>query len=174
MRVALLIIGLAGCVDGPLEVPDTRHIDLPRGAGVDLALANVASAISDDVAIAAATVTSFGVRLTGLGEGDTVLAIEHDGTLTTVATHVTPPVIVQLAIDPSELAPALGARVALHAYATDTTGTITEVTPYTTWRIDDPTIASLERDGLRGMTPGDTVLHGTIADAAIAVPIAVR
>ena len=174
MRVAFLILGLASCADGPAEIPDTRHVDLPRGAGVEIALPNVASAVSNDAAIATAAITVAGVRLTGVREGDALLTIEHDGQLTTVAAHVTPPAIVQLAIDPTELAPPVGARVAIHAYATDTTGAITEVTPYTTWRIDDPTIATLERDGLRGMTAGDTILHGVVADAAIAVPISVR
>jgi hypothetical protein len=174
MRVAFLIIGLAACVDGPAQAPDTRHVDLPRGAALPLDLADVTSAVSSDPAIATAMLADGGVRLTGVREGDTQVAIEHAGLLTTVAAHVTPPAIVRLAIEPTALTPQVGAMIRIHAYATDTTGAITDVTPYTTWGVEDPTIATLESDGLHGTTAGDTMLHGTVAEATIAVPITVR
>lgn len=174
MRVAFLILGVAACVDGPAPAPDTRHVDLPRGAAIALDLTDVAQATSSAPAIASVAIVDGAAWLTAVREGDARIEIDHAGVVTTVATHVTPPVIVQLAIDPGELSPRVGAMIAIHAYATDTTGAITDVTPYTTWGVDDPTIASLERDGLHGMTAGDTMLRGTVAEAAIAVPISVR
>lgn len=175
MRTLLLLIGLGACVDGPLVAPDNRHLDIPRGAGREVGLDAVDSAVSSDPAIATATIVGGDVRVTGTREGDALISIEHAGQLTSVVAHVTPPAIVQLAVAPDEMTTVVGTAIAIHAYATDTTGAITDVTQLASWRIEDPTIASLGSGGaLVGMTLGETVLHAAIVDAVAAVPIYVR
>ena len=176
MRPALLLICLGACVDAPLPTPDTRHVELPRGATAQVGVANAERAVTSDEAIAATAIMASGdVRVTAMREGDAVIEIDHDGVVTTVATHVAPPAIIALTLAPHALAAALGATLSVRAYATDTTGAVADVTPHTLWQIDDPTIAALAPGGgIRGMTVGDTTLRAVIADAAIAVPITVR
>ncbi len=174
MRTILLLLGISACVDAPTVAADTRHVDIPRGADRFVALDTVASVVSSDPQIAAAAITPDGVRVTGAREGDASIAIEHGDLLTTIVAHVVPPAIVQLVIDPVELATSVGSAIALRAMATDTSGATADVTQLATWRIDDPTIAALDDGALRGMTPGDTVLHAEITDATISVAISVE
>jgi len=52
-------------------------------------------------------------------------------------------------------------------------GTYGDVSARTRWEVVDPTIARLDREGLRGMATGDTTLHAMIDGAATSVSVSI-
>ncbi len=183
MRCLPLLLVLTGCIEGWSSEASDRDVRLPRGSGVEVIAAGGAQIEHlewfdlqvDDPAIATAALTDrhTHVRIVGKGEGETLVRIRYMADELVVATHVDPAAIVHLAIEPAGVTTALGAMAPIRATALDTTSTFVDVTAQVAWTLDDPSIARVEGDRVRGMAPGQTTLHasldGTTAEVTLAV-----
>lgn len=184
MRAAALLLLAAACVEPrSIELSDDE-VRMPRGLGVDVSVAVDGVVIDrldwfdlavDDPAIASAALDPSGthVRITGRGEGATTVRIRYRADELPVVTVVDPAAVVHLSIEPSELATSIDAMLPIRATALDTADEQRDVTGTVAWSIDDPSIARLEGDRVRGMAPGTTTLRATLDNTAAAVAIAV-
>ena len=184
MRTILLTLALTACVDERLIELDVAEVSVPQGAGVNVAISADGYPVPnletfgfavDPPEIATATLSRDGthVRVTGTRQGDAVLRIRHRYTELELPTHVAPPAVVILWIEPSDVSTPVGSLVPIRATGLDTMGTYGDVSARTHWEVVDPTIARLDREGLRGMATGDTTLHAMIDGAATSVSVSI-
>ncbi|MEO8846387.1 MAG: hypothetical protein ABI591_18745 [Kofleriaceae bacterium] len=179
MRTFLCLVLAAGCLgDGGFSV-DTRAIDVPRGAGVDVAVDVELAEVTwlADAALVHIAPTSDGraLRVTGVAEGDTVVHFGAHGDVIDLPTHVAPPAIVQLWIAPVTVSLAIGGDLQIHATAVDTTATILDVRDRTTWQLVDPTIAAFDptvgHDTVVGKSAGHTTLRAVLDGVESTAPV---
>lgn len=187
MRTPILLVlvpVLAGCLDERTLAVDVDEVSVPRGAGADLAVTSDGQPLArldeislqaEDPAVATVALTSDGthVRITGRGEGETLIHLSYRDQAIAIPTRVSPPAIVLLSIEPSAVTAPIGAMVAIRATALDTTGTLRDVTDTASWDIADPRIARIDADGLHGMTAGHTTLHAVIEGRSMSVAVSV-
>lgn len=182
-RLVILLVTVAACLDQPRITVDKPVVELPRGAGTDVAVSvdgqpfplDEVVWLVDDPTIASIQRTSDGTRLRidSVAEGQTTIHIGSHGQVVDVTTHVTPPAFVQLWIEPANVATTIGTGVPIHATAIDTTSTIVDVSNLTSWQVMDPAIATLDRGMVQGSTPGHTMLQAVLAGTQTSVPITV-
>lgn len=184
MRSLPLLLLLTGCIEGTSPEASDKAVRLARGSGVEVAVVPDGSPVErldwfdlavDDPAVATAALTNrhTHVRITGKGEGETVVRIRYGASELQVATQVDPPAILHLSIEPSGVTTPLGAMVPIRATALDTTSSLVDVTAMVTWTLDDPSIARVEGDRVRGMAPGQTVLRANVDGVTTAAALAV-
>ncbi len=184
MRTILVALALTACVDERTVELGVEAVSIPQGADVNVAIFADGYAIPNletfelsvdrpEIATAALSPDGTHVRVTGTLPGDAVVRIRHRFTELLLPTHVDPPAILILWIDPADVATPVGSLVPIRATGLDTMGFYGDVTARTSWAVLDPTIARLDTDGLRGMTMGDTTLHATIDGVATSVGVSI-
>jgi hypothetical protein len=182
-RFACLFVVLSACIDQAPITVDKPALDLPRGAGTDVRVAQAGQDfpldelvwLVDDDAIATVTRTSDGdrLRISAVGEGVTSVHVGSHGQVVDIFTHVSPPAFVQLWIEPSVITAPIGEVVPMRATAIDTTNTIRDVSDLTGWQVMDTGVATLDAHAITGTHSGHTMLQAVLADTATTVPITV-
>lgn len=184
MRLALLCLALTACVDERIIELDVDSVSVPQGLGVNVALSADGYPVPnletfdlsvDPPEIATAVVSSDGthVRVTGALQGDAIVRIRHRYTELLLPTHVAPPSVVIVWIEPSDVATPVGSLIPIRATGLDSMGNYGDVSETTRWEIVDPTIARLDPKGLRGMAAGETTLHAMVDGAATSVSVSI-
>lgn len=185
MRHLLLPLALAGCVDERVADLGVSSVSVPQGAGVNVAISADGYPVPNletfdfevdppDIATVSLGVDGTHVRVTGVLQGDAVIRIRHRYTELELPTHVSPPAVVILWIDPADVTTPVGSLVPIRATGLDTMGTYGDVTATTRWEIVDPAIARLDAQGLRGMATGETTLHAMVGGAATSVTVSIE
>lgn len=184
MRHLLICVALAGCVDERVVELGVSSVSMPQGASVNVAVATDGYPVPNletfafevdppDIATVALGADGTHVRVTGALQGDAVVRIRHRSTELELPTHVSPPAVVVLWIDPADVTMPVGSLVPIKATGLDTMGNYGDVTATTHWEIVDPAIARLDALGLRGMATGETTLHAMIDGAATSVTVSI-
>ncbi|MBA3454480.1 MAG: hypothetical protein H0T42_15425 [Deltaproteobacteria bacterium] len=184
MRHLLLCLSLTGCVDERVIDLSVTAVSVPQGAGVNVAIAADGYPVPNletfdfeveppEIATAELAADGTHVRVSGVQQGDAIVRIRHRYTELELPTHVSPPAVVILWIEPGEVAAPVGSLVAIRATGLDTMGNLGDVSATTRWEISDPAIARLDRHNLRGMAAGDTTLHAMIDGAATSVTVSI-
>jgi hypothetical protein len=184
MRPVMLCLALAACVDERVLEVNVTAVSVPQGAAVNVAISADGYPVPnletfelavDPPEIASAVVGADGthVRVTGALQGDAVLRIRHRYTEIELPTHVAPPAVVILWIDPADVTTPVGSLIPIRATGLDTMGNYGDVSKATRWEIVDPAVARLDTAGLRGMAIGETTLHAMIDGAATSVTVSI-
>src|SRR5262245_51831025 len=181
-RAALLVLG--GCFTNPVVAVDQDSLAMPRGTSRDVAVTvdgrpelDYVVWTIDDPTIASVT-PSFDrvhLRIGGKREGDTVVHVDTHGELFDIPTHVDPPAIVKIWIEPTQVVTNVGASVRVSAQGLDTVLAIQDITFASRWAVRDPALASLDRAGmmLQAMGEGETTLHVEFGDQVTVAPITI-
>lgn len=184
MRHLLISLALTACVDERVVDLSVSSVSVPQGAGVNVAVSADGYPVPNletfdfeveppDIATVALSADGTHVRVTGALQGDAIVRIRHRYTELELPTHVSPPAVIVLWIDPADVTAAVGSLVPIKATGLDTMGTYGDVTATTRWEIVDPAIARLDRQGLRGMATGETTLHAMIGGAATSITVSI-
>jgi hypothetical protein len=182
-RIALLSV-LGGCLWNPSVEVDRNAVDVPRGTSVDVTvsidgvpvedLAEVLWSV-DDPALATAIAHGNRLRIGGDLEGSTVVHVSSHGQTLDIATHVGPPALLRLWIEPTPVVATVGDSVEVKAVALDSIGRVVDVSHESAWTVSDTNLASLDMAGmqLRAATVGETELHASNGAVATVVPITI-
>ncbi len=185
MRHVLILLTLSGCVDERAVDLGVSSVSVPQGAAVNVAIATDGYPVPnletfdvevDPPDIATVTLSADGthVRVIGAMQGDAIVRIRHRYTELELPTHVGPPAVMILWIDPANVMTPVGSLVPIRAMGLDTMGTYGDVTTTTRWEIVDPAIARLDAHGLRGIATGETTLHAMVGGAATSIVVSVK
>jgi hypothetical protein len=183
MRLVVVVM-LAGCLaERPVTV-DATSIDVPRGAGIDVVMTSdgapvpadeIAWLVDDTTLVDISVSADATLHVTGVREGDTTVYVGAHGQSFALPTHVAPPAIVQLWVEPARVTTDIGSAVPVAAKAMDTTSAISDVTARASWTVTDPAIARFGPDMMiHGSSSGITTLDVAIGSAATSVPITVQ
>jgi hypothetical protein len=181
---ALLICVLGGCFANPIVEIDHDAVALARGTSrevlvtVDGApeLDYVTWAIDDEsIAAVIPSIDGMHVRIGGMREGDTVVHLGTHGVIFDVPTHVGPPAIVKIWIEPGAVEAMVGELVDVRARVLDTALRVRDITRESTWAVRDERVATLDMAGmlLEAMDVGETALHVTYGDHATLAPVTI-
>lgn len=184
MRHALICLALTACVDERVVELGVSSVAVPQGAGVNVAISADGYPVPNletfdvevdppDIATAVLGADGTHVRVTGALPGDAVVRIRHRYTELELPTHVGPPAVLLLWIEPADITTPIGSLVPIRATGLDTMGNHGDVTATARWEIVDPAIARLDPRGLRGMATGETTLHAMIDGAATSVTVSI-
>jgi len=183
-RAALLICVLGGCLSNPSVEIDRGAVAMPRGTSRDV-LVTVDGApelayvtwVVDDESIASVTPSLDGqhVSIGGMREGDTVVYLGTHGEIFDVPTHVGPPAIVRIWVEPGSVEATVGEAIDVRARALDTVLRVRDITRESQWAVLDPHIATLDMAGmmLEATAEGETTLQVGYGDHATDVPVTI-
>lgn len=184
MRLLLIPLALTGCVDERVVDLGVSSVSVPQGAAVNVAISADGYPVPNvetfdfevdppDIATVALGADGTHVRVTGVLQGDANVRIRHRYTELELPTHVSPPAVVIVWIDPADVTTPVGSLVPLRATGLDTMGNYGDVTASTRWDIVDPAIARVDAHGLVGMATGETTLHAINGGAATSVTVSI-
>ena len=148
---------------------------IPAQTGVDFtALATFADGKTQDVTdfaiwtSSAPTVATVSVgTANGLSSGTSTIVAVLDGQAGSAKLTVTGAKAISLVVTPASAALALGGSTRFRAMARFSDGTIVDVTPWVTWTLSSPDVASLTSSGIaRSARAGSTVVTATMKDAS--------
>ncbi|MBL0219463.1 MAG: Ig-like domain-containing protein [Myxococcales bacterium] len=176
MRFAVpaLALLLGACFDDTRTIEvDVDEVRLPMGAGAEIGVwvdghelgrLDAFSWVVDRPELVSIAFTSdhAHVRVIGRAEGHTMLHLGYRTTVIDVPATILAPAVVGLSVEPSIVAAPVGTMVPVRALATYTTGDTRDVSATAVWVIDDPSIATVDQAGVRGMAAGSTTLHAIV------------
>ncbi len=185
MRLAIptLALLLGGCFDETRTIElDVDAVQVPMGVGAEvgvwvdgheLSRLDAFSWIVDRPELVTVELTAdrAHVRITGRAQGQTVVHLGYRTTVIDVPTTIDPAAVVGLAVSPLAVSATVGTMVAVRATATYTTGEAHDVSA--TWVIDDPSIATVDQDGVRGIAAGSTTLHAIVDGAEVTAAVTI-
>jgi hypothetical protein len=175
---------LAGCLSNPTVEIDKTALAMARGTSRDVLvtvdgapeLKHVTWAIDDEsIATVIPSDDAAHVRIGGLREGDTVVHLGTHGEIFDVATHVGPPAILQIWIEPRSVEASVGELIDVRARAVDTVLRIRDITRASRWVVRDPRVATLDMAGmmLEATAEGETALHVVFEDHTTLAPVTI-
>jgi hypothetical protein len=182
--IALTSLVLGGCLWNPSVEVDRDSVDVPRGTSAEVIvsidgvpvddLAEVLWSV-DDPSLASATAHGNRLRIGGNLEGSTVVHVSSHGQTLDIATHVGPPALLKLWIEPTPVVAKVGDSVQVKGVAFDSIGRVVDVSHVSAWTVTDTSLASLELAGmqLRAVNEGETELHASNGTVATMVPITI-
>jgi hypothetical protein len=182
-RIALLSV-LGGCLWNPRVEVDRDSVDVARGTSADVVISIDGAPVEDlaevlwsvdDPTLASATAHGHRLRIGGDLEGSTVVHISSHGQTLDIATHVGPPALLKLWIEPTPVVAKVGDSVEVKAIGLDSIGRVVDVSHESAWAVRDTNLASLDMAGmkLQAVTEGETELNASNGAVATVVPITI-
>ena len=187
MRLAIptLALLLGGCFeDNRTVLLDVDAVRVPMGVGAEIGVWVDGHELSrldafswnvdrPELVSVAFTADHAHVRITGRAEGHTIVHLGSRTAVIDLPTTIDPAAVVGLAVSPLVVSAPVGTTVPVRATAAFTTGESRDVSATTVWVIDDPSIATVDQDGVRGMAAGSTTLHAIVDGTAVAAAVTI-
>ena len=184
MRSVALLSVLGGCLWNPSVEVDRESVDVARGTSADVIVSIDGVPVEDlsevlwsvdDPALASATAHGHRLRIGGDLEGSTVVHVSSHGQTLDIATHVGPPALLRLWIEPTPVVAQVGDSVEVKAVGLDSIGRVVDVSRESAWTVRDSNLASLDMAGmkLQAVTAGETELNASNGAVATMVPITI-
>ncbi len=184
MRSVALLSVLGGCLWNPSVEVDRESVDVARGTSADVIVSIDGAAVEDlsevlwsvdDPTLATATAHGSRLRIGGDLEGSTIVRISSHGQTLDIATHVGPPALLRLWIEPTPVVAQVGDSVEVKAVGLDSIGRVVDVSRESAWTVRDSNLASLDMAGmkLQAVTAGETELNASNGAVATMVPITI-
>lgn len=183
MRRAFLLV-LGGCLSNPTVEVDQQSLAIPRGTSHDLSvivdgkpeLRYVLWEVTDPkIATVTPSLDGTHLRIGGNREGDTIVRVGTHGEIFDIPTHVDPPAIVQIWIEPSEVVTSVGTVVPLRASGLDSVLAIHDLSHDGNWAVRDPELANIDMAGmmLEATAVGATAVTVSYGELAALAPITI-
>jgi len=113
----------------------------------------------------AATISSSGLA-TSLATGSTTISATSSNVTGRASLSVTPPALVSVAVSPSSASIAPGTTIQFAATGTYTDGSTQNITALVTWTSSNPSVATINMNGVPGLTKGIAPGVSTISAAS--------
>ena len=183
MRCAFLLV-VGGCLSNPTVEVDQQSLAIPRGLSHDLSvmvdgepqLRYVLWEVEDPkIATVTPSLDGHHLRIGGNREGDTIVRVGTHGEIFDIPTHIDPPAIVQLWIEPSQVVTSVGELVPLRATGLDSVLAMHDISRDSQWAVRDPAVASLDMTGmmLEATAVGATTVTVAYGELAALAPITI-
>lgn len=183
-RIALLSLVLGGCLWNPSVEVDQDAVDVARGTSADVIVSIDGAPVEDldevvwsvdDPTLVTVTADRNRLRIGGNLEGATVVHVQSHGQTVDITTHIGPPALLKLWIEPSLVVAKVGESVEVKAVALDSLARLVDVSHESLWTVRNADMANLDMAGmkLRARTEGQTTLHVSNGTVGTVVPITI-